>query len=79
MFVFSARADWINFTGAQSTPNIAEICIEEDRIRMVLEIYVKDIASFIDLIPEDWVRKGGGRVSTAEKTDVLAFKSREQL
>ena len=53
------RADRINLTGAQSAPNIAEIYIEDDRIRLMLVIYVKDIASFIDLIPEDWIRKGG--------------------
>ena len=58
-FASPTRADWINLTGAQSAPNIAEIYIEEDRIRLVLEIYVKDIASFIDLIPEDWISKGG--------------------
>jgi len=58
-FTTPTRADWINFSGAQSAPNIAEIYIEEDRIRLVLEIYVKDIASFIDLIPEDWISKGG--------------------
>jgi len=54
-----ARADWINLTGAQSAPNIAEIFIEEDRIRLVLEIYVKNMAEFIDLFPEDWIKKGG--------------------
>jgi len=59
VFASSTRADWINFTGAQSAPNIAEIYIEEDRIRLVLEIYVKDIATFIDLIPADWIGKGG--------------------
>jgi hypothetical protein len=59
IFSSSVRADWINLTGAQSAPNIAEIFIEEDRIRLVLEIYVKNMAEFIDLFPEDWIKKGG--------------------
>ena len=58
-FGSSSRADWINLSGAQSAPNIAEIHIEEDRIRLILEIYVKDIATFIHLIPEDWIRESG--------------------
>jgi hypothetical protein len=42
-----ARADWINFTGAQSAPNITEINVEEDHIRLVLEIYVGDLDKFV--------------------------------
>jgi hypothetical protein len=53
------RADWINLTGAQSAPNIAEIYVEDDRIRLVLEIYVKDLDKFVDLLPEEWIRKTG--------------------
>ena len=59
VFTTPTRADWINFSGAQSAPNIAEIYIENDRIRLVLEIYVKNMAEFIDLFPEDWIKKGG--------------------
>ncbi|MBT3257726.1 MAG: hypothetical protein HN366_14895 [Deltaproteobacteria bacterium] len=66
-FASSSRADWINLTGAQSAPNIAEIYIEDDRIRLVLEIYVKDIANFIHLIPEDWIRKSGTELPPIEE------------
>jgi hypothetical protein len=58
-FGSSSRADWINLSGAQSAPNIAEIHIEEDQIRLILEIYVQNIEDFIDLIPDEWIRKGG--------------------
>jgi len=50
-------ADWINLSGAQSAPNIAEIHINDDHVRLVLEVYVKDLVTFSDLLPEDWLRK----------------------
>jgi hypothetical protein len=40
--VSSANADWINLTGAQSAPNIAEIHVNDDHVRLVLEIFIKD-------------------------------------
>ena len=48
-----ASADWINFSGAQSAANIAEIYVENDHIRLVLEIYIGDLEKFIDLIPDN--------------------------
>jgi hypothetical protein len=48
-----ASADWINFSGAQSAANIAEIYVEDDHIRLVLEIYIGDLEKFIDLIPDN--------------------------
>jgi len=55
----SAIADWINLTGAQSAPNIAEIHIENDYARLVLEIYVNDMNEFIALLPDEWITKAG--------------------
>jgi hypothetical protein len=56
---FSVRADWINLTGAQSAQNIAQIYVEEDQVRLVLEIYVGDLDKFIDLLPDDFLKQGG--------------------
>ena len=50
-----ATADWINMTGAQSAPNIAEIYVEENHVRVVLEIYIGDLEKFVDLLPDDWL------------------------
>ncbi len=47
-----ALAEWINLTGAQSAPNIAEIHVEDDHIRLVLEIYVGDLDKFGNLKSE---------------------------
>jgi len=54
-----AVADWINLTGAQSAPNIAEIYVEDNHVRVVLELYVNDLDNFIHLVPEDWIREAG--------------------
>ena len=53
----NARGDWINLSGAQSAPNIAEIHVEDDHIRLVLEIYVGDLDKFIDLLPDDFFKE----------------------
>ncbi len=57
--VTRGKADWINLTGAQNAPNIAEIYVEEDRVRLILEIYVKDIATFVGLLPDEFIRNQG--------------------
>ena len=54
---FTVLADWINLTGAETSPNIAEIYVMDDHVRVVLEAYVDDLDVFEDLVPNDWVRK----------------------
>ena len=55
-----ARADWMNLTGAETAPNIAEIYIEDDRVRLLLEVYVGDLKIFHDLVPDDWLTDADG-------------------
>ena len=50
-----AAADWINLTGSETAPNIAEIYVMDDHVRLVLEVYVGDLKSFEDLVPDDWL------------------------
>ncbi len=38
--VITARADWINLSGADNAPTIAEIYIQDDHIKLALEIYI---------------------------------------
>jgi hypothetical protein len=52
----STRADWINLTGAETAPNIAEITVFDDRVEVALEVYVGDLKSFKELIPDDWLK-----------------------
>ena len=51
-----ANADWINLTGAETAPNIAEIYVLDDQVKLVLEITVGDLDSFEALIPDDWLK-----------------------
>lgn len=63
-----ARADWMNLTGAETAPNIAEITILDDRVQVVLEVYVGDLATFEALLPDDWLKTDvAGRPSLAER------------
>ena len=55
LHVLSASADWINLTGAETAPNIAEIYVLEDHVKLVLEVYVRDLELFEALIPDDWL------------------------
>ena len=50
-----ARTDWINLTGAETAPTIAEIYVLDDHVKVVLEIYIRDLPIFDDLVPDDWV------------------------
>ena len=51
-----SRADWINLTGAETAPNIAEIYVLEDRVKLALEVFVRDLEMFEELIPDDWLK-----------------------
>ncbi len=53
----ATRADWINLTGAETAPNIAEITVLDDRVRVVLEVYIGNLSVFEALLPDDWLKK----------------------
>ncbi len=55
LLVRPAQADWLNPTGAETAPNIAEVRVLEDRVTVALEVAVADLETFAALIPEDWV------------------------
>jgi hypothetical protein len=50
------RHDWINLTGAETAPNIAGITVFDDRVEVALEVYVRNLKSFRDLVPDDWLK-----------------------
>jgi len=56
MTAATAGADWINLTGAETAPNIAEITVLDDRVEVALEAYVGDLKTFEALIPDDWLK-----------------------
>ena len=50
--VTPVMADWINLTGAENSPTIAEIYVLDDHVRVVLEIYIFDVPLFLHLLPD---------------------------
>jgi hypothetical protein len=67
LFVPRAGADWINLTGAETAPNIAEITFVDDGVQVNLEVYVGDLDSFAELIPDDWIKDSGQRLPLTER------------
>lgn len=68
LMLSQARADWINLTGAETAPNIAEITVHDDRVRVVLEIAEGNLETFEDLVPNDWLKaKAVDRLPLAER------------
>ena len=64
----SASADWINLSGAENAPNIAEIHINDDHVKVEIEIFVNDIATFDLLIPDAFIEGANiKRPSLAER------------
>jgi hypothetical protein len=51
-----ANADWINLTGAETSPNIAEIYVLDDHVKLVLEVYIGDLDKFEELVPDGWLK-----------------------
>jgi len=67
LHTFPVAADWLNLTGAETAPNIAEIYILDDHVKVQLEIYPDDLETFKDLIPDDWVNEMSVNRGTAEE------------
>jgi len=63
----AADADWINLTGAETSPNIAEIYVLDDHVKLVLEVYIGDLDKFEELVPDGWLKD-----SAAERPDAEA-------
>jgi hypothetical protein len=51
----SVNADWMNLTGAETSPNIVEIYVQDDQLKLKLEVYIGDLEKFEELIPDDWI------------------------
>jgi hypothetical protein len=70
------RADWINLTGAETAPNIAEIYILDDHVKLVLAVYIDDLQTFEELIPDDWLKDSTGqRPALAERLRIFSSKT----
>ena len=71
-----SRADWINLSGAETSPNIVEVYVEENRVRLVLEVYVGDLEVFKELVPDSFLKiKNPQRDSVSERTRRFSSQS----
>ena len=57
LFAFSAEADWLNLTGAETSRNIAEIYVLDDHVKIKLEVFPSDLETFKELVPDTWTNK----------------------
>jgi len=48
----SADADWINLTGAETAPTVAEITVTEGKVHVAIEIFLADLEVFEELVPD---------------------------
>lgn len=60
-------ADWINLTGAETAPNIAEIYVRDDHVKVKLEVYFGDLKKFEELIPDEWIKASGNKRPSLEE------------
>ncbi len=73
----SVQADWINLSGAQNAPNIAEIHINADHLKVELEIFVNDLIMFDRLIPNEFFE--GTEIKRAPLEERMRQFSNEDL
>jgi hypothetical protein len=77
MTATSAQADWINLSGAQNAPNIAEIHINDDHVKVELEIFVNDLVTFDRLLPDEFFE--GAQIKRAPLKERMQQFSNEDL
>jgi len=65
LFIYAqcSMADWINLTGSETAPNIAEIYVMDDHVRLVFEVYIGDLEKFTELVPDAWLSETDVRVA----------------
>ena len=72
-FSSESKADWINLTGAENARNIAEIYIEKDHVSIKLEVFVQDLLTFYELVPDDFFPEPiPGRPGPEERIKIFA-------
>ncbi|MES0811440.1 hypothetical protein ABLO27_18280 [Roseibium sp. SCPC15] len=74
-----SNADWINLSGAETSPNIAEITVLDDRVRLVLEIFVDDISELPELLPDEWLRNNSDAAAPLEERMISFSRKKFQV
>ena len=69
-----ASADYISLSGAENAENIAEIYILEDRVRLDLEVFVRNLDVFGPLVPEKMYADPSKAAPLEEREAIFADK-----
>ena len=62
-----SQADLITLNGSQLAPNIAEIFVLDEHVRVELEVYVGDLEKFTELVPDELLRDPSDQRPSMEK------------
>ena len=62
LFIYAefAQGDWVTLNGSQLAPNIVEIFVLDDHVKVKLEVYVGDLEKFEELLPDEWLSDSNG-------------------
>jgi hypothetical protein len=71
------RADWINLSGAENSPTIAEIYVERDHVKVNLEIYIHDVPLFRELIPNRLLNETATRNRPSDGERMRSFSTKK--
>jgi hypothetical protein len=67
-----ATADWLVLSGAENSPTVAELHVERDRARLVLEVYRDDLGALGALLPESVVAGWIDRPTAVSRPPVVS-------
>ena len=59
-------------TGAETAPNIAEIYVLDDHVKVKLEVYVGDLKQFEELLPDTLLQDAGDRPPLEQRMKIFA-------
>lgn len=62
-----SQADRITLNGSQLAPNIVEIFVLDDHVKVRLEVYVGDLEKFEELVPDELLRNPSDQRPSIEK------------
>lgn len=68
----------MNLTGAETAPNIAEIYVLDDHVKVKLEVYLGDLDKFEELIPDEWFDKPSKDSASASVSERPSLEQRMQ-
>ncbi len=73
LFPTLAGADWINLSGAENSRNIAEIYVQDNHVKIVLELFPDDLIAFHQIMPDEFFGEDGAAERAPEAERLAEF------